>query len=159
MTKIKCLAKRLAGVTLLSGLAVAASAQNPYLPLWEHVPDGEPRVFEDPDNPGKMRAYIIGSHDVRFRDYCGPDIRMWSAPAENLNDWRDEGPIFTYNIDNQWDVMYAPDLVEVQTTGGKKEYYLFPHSRGNGRIAFVAKSDRPNGPFKVINATEDGRGE
>ena len=26
---------------------------NPYLPLWEHLPDGEPRVFEDPDNPGK----------------------------------------------------------------------------------------------------------
>jgi arabinoxylan arabinofuranohydrolase len=25
---------------------------NPYLPLWEHLPDGEPRVFEDPDNPG-----------------------------------------------------------------------------------------------------------
>ena len=24
---------------------------NPYLPLWEHLPDGEPRVFEDPDNP------------------------------------------------------------------------------------------------------------
>ena len=22
-------------------------AQNPYLPLWEHLPDGEPRVFED----------------------------------------------------------------------------------------------------------------
>ena len=21
---------------------------NPYLPLWEHVPDGEPKVFEDP---------------------------------------------------------------------------------------------------------------
>ena len=38
---------------------------NPYLPLWEHVPDGEPRVFEDPDRPGKYRAYIIGSHDVR----------------------------------------------------------------------------------------------
>ena len=157
MTKMKNFARRLAGITLLGGLAVAASAQNPYLPLWEHVPDGEPRVFEDPDNPGKFRAYIIGSHDVRFRDYCGPDIRMWSAPAENLNDWRDEGPIFTYNIDNQWDVMFAPDLVEVQRTGGKKEYYLFPHARGNGRLAFVAKSDRPNGPFKVINATEDGR--
>ena len=26
---------------------------NPYLPLWEHVPDGEPYVFEDPDQPGK----------------------------------------------------------------------------------------------------------
>ena len=30
-------------------------AGNPYLPLWEHLPDGEPRVFEDPDNPGKYR--------------------------------------------------------------------------------------------------------
>ncbi|MDE6637283.1 MAG: hypothetical protein K2K32_03495 [Muribaculaceae bacterium] len=38
---------------------------NPYLPLWEHLPDGEPRVFEDPDNPGKYRAYIIGAHDLR----------------------------------------------------------------------------------------------
>ena len=44
--------------------AVMANAQNPYLPLWEHIPDGEPRVFEDPDNPGHYRAYIIGSHDV-----------------------------------------------------------------------------------------------
>ena len=49
---------------------------NPYLPLWEHLPDGEPRVFEDPDNPGKYRAYIIGSHDVRYTSYCGPDIRI-----------------------------------------------------------------------------------
>ena len=32
---------------------------NPYLPLWEHLPDGEPRVFEDPDNPGHYRVYII----------------------------------------------------------------------------------------------------
>lgn len=32
--------------------SLSCSAQNPYLPLWEHVPDGEPRVFEDPDNPG-----------------------------------------------------------------------------------------------------------
>lgn len=46
------------------------STGNPYLPLWEHVPDGEPRVFEDPDNPGKYRVYIIGSHDVRYDSYC-----------------------------------------------------------------------------------------
>ena len=130
---------------------------NPYLPLWEHLPDGEPRVFEDPDNPGKYRAYIIGSHDLRFGSYCGPDIRMWSAPVEDLTAWVDEGPIFTYNIDNQWDVMYAPDLVEVNWRDGKREYYLYPHSRGWGREALVAKSDRPDGPFKVINATEDGR--
>ena len=130
---------------------------NPYLPLWEHLPDGEPRVFEDPDNPGKFRAYIIGSHDLRFGSYCGPDIRMWSAPVEDLTAWVDEGPIFTYNIDNQWDVMYAPDLVEVNWRNGKREYYLYPHSRGWGREALVAKSDRPDGPFTVINATEDGR--
>jgi arabinoxylan arabinofuranohydrolase len=59
-------------------------AGNPYLPLWEHLPDGEPRIFEDPDNPGKFRIYIIGSHDVRFNSYCGPDIREWSAPVEDL---------------------------------------------------------------------------
>src|SRR5690349_9339202 len=60
---------------------------NPYLPMWEHVPDGEPRVFEDPDHPGKFRVYIIGSHDVSFRGYCGPDIRAWSAPVEDLSAW------------------------------------------------------------------------
>ncbi|HPV19760.1 MAG TPA: hypothetical protein PLV99_11985, partial [Prolixibacteraceae bacterium] len=99
------------------------TAGNPYLPLWEHLPDGEPRVFEDPDNPGKYRIYIIGSHDVRFRSYCGPDIRAWSASVEELSDWRDEGPIFTYPVDGQWDVMYAPDLVEVKKRDGTKEYY------------------------------------
>jgi arabinoxylan arabinofuranohydrolase len=131
-------------------------AGNPYLPLWEHLPDGEPRVFEDPDKPGKFRAYIIGSHDVRANSYCGPDIRAWSAPVEDLSTWRDEGPIFTYQIRNQWDVMYAPDLVEVKGKDGKKVYYLYPHSRGGGREAMVAKGDRPDGPFTPINMTEDG---
>ncbi len=133
-------------------------AQNPYLPLWEHLPDGEPRVFEDPDNPGKYRAYIIGSHDVKNTDYCGPDIRMWSAPVENLADWRDEGSIFKYYIDGLWDIMFAPDLVEVKDkTTGKKTYYLYPHSRGWQRVPMVCKGDRPNGPFTPINLTEDGR--
>lgn len=131
-------------------------AGNPYLPLWEHLPDGEPRVFEDPDNPGKFRAYIIGSHDVRFGSYCGPDIRMWSAPVEDLSSWRDEGPIFTYQVGGQWDVMYAPDLVEVRRKDGTKEYYLFPHSRGRDREAMVAKGSRPDGPFTPINLTADG---
>ncbi len=130
---------------------------NPYLPLWEHLPDGEPRVFEDPDNPGKYRAYIIGSHDVRYTSYCGPDIRMWSAPVEDLSNWRDEGPIFTYKIDGQWDVMYAPDLVEVKRKDGMKEYYLYPHSRGWNREAMVCKGTRPDGPFTPINLTEDGK--
>lgn len=129
---------------------------NPYLPLWEHLPDGEPRVFEDPDNPGKYRIYIIGSHDLSYTSYCGTDIRMWSAPVEDLTNWRDEGAIFTYHIENQWDVMYAPDLVEIKRKGGTKEYYLFPHSRGRNREAMVCKGSRPNGPFTPINLNEDG---
>ena len=134
-----------------------AWAQNPYLPLWEHLPDGEPRVFEDPDAPGKFRAYIIGSHDVTGTAYCGPDIRMWSAPVEDLSQWRDEGPIFTWFVNGQWDTMFAPDLVEtVDKATGKKTYWLYPHSRGWRRIAMVCKSDRPNGPFTPVNLTADG---
>ena len=136
----------------------AANAQNPYLPLWEHLPDGEPRVFEDPDNPGKYRAYIVGSHDVNYTSYCSNDIRLWSAPVEDLSQWRDEGPIFTHYVDGQWDTMYAPDLVEVRDRAtGKKTYYLYPHSRGWGRVAMVCKGDRPDGPFTPINLTEDGQ--
>jgi arabinoxylan arabinofuranohydrolase len=162
-----------AGMLMLSASAVMAQQQalksnktqkfvhqaagNPYLPLWEHLPDGEPRVFEDPDHPGKYRAYIIGSHDLRFDSYCGPDIRMWSAPVDDLSSWRDDGPIFTYQIDGQWDVMYAPDLVEVKRKDGRKEYYLYPHSRGENREAMVAKASRPDGPFTPINMTEDGK--
>ena len=144
---------------LLSFLAaIAVNAQNPYLPLWEHLPDGEPRVFEDPDNPGKFRAYIIGSHDITYSAYCGNDIRMWSAPVEDLSQWRDEGPIFSWFVDGQWDTMYAPDLVEVKDRAtGKKTYYLYPHSRGWRRVAMVCKGDRPNGPFTPVNLTEDGR--
>jgi len=142
---------------LLLTVATTVNAQNPYLPLWEHLPDGEPRVFEDPDNPGKLRAYIIGSHDVTYTAYCGPDIRMWSAPVEDLSQWRDEGPIFSWFVQGQWDTMFAPDLVEVvDKDTGKKTYWLYPHSRGWRRVPMVCKSDRPNGPFVPVNLTEDG---
>ncbi len=135
----------------------AADAQNPYLPLWEHLPDGEPRVFEDPDMPGQYRAYIIGSHDVHYDKYCGNDIRMWSAPVNDLTNWRDEGPIFSWFVNGQWDTMYAPDLVEtVDRTTGKKTYWLYPHSRGWRRTPMVCKGDRPDGPFTPVNLTEDG---
>ena len=149
--------KRLFLNLLLVVVAASTQAQNPYLPLWEHLPDGEPRVFEDPDNPGKLRAYIIGSHDVTYSAYCGPDIRMWSAPVEDLSQWRDEGPIFTWFVNGQWDTMFAPDLVcTTDRATGKKTYWLYPHSRGWGRIAMVCKSDRPNGPFTPVNLTADG---
>ena len=116
-------------LSLLAAVSMTASAQNPYLPLWEHLPDGEPRVFEDPDNPGKLRAYIIGSHDTSYDKYCGLDIRMWSAPVEDLSQWRDEGPLFSHYVNGQWDIMYAPDLVEtVDKETGKKTYWLYPHA-------------------------------
>ena len=38
-----------------------------------------------------------------------------------------------------------------------KEYYLYPHSRGPGREAMVAKGIHPNGPFTPINLAENGR--
>jgi len=150
-------------------------AGNPYLPLWEHIPDGKPRVFEDPDKPGKFRYYLIGSHDQRVTSYCGPDIRVWSAPVEDLSNFRDEGPAITFKDPQTglWDVMYAPDMIELnrfppevekgtvhrtaQTKRTVKEYYLYPHSRGPGREAIVAKGARPNGPFTVINLSSDGR--
>ena len=128
---------------------------NPILPLWEHVPDPEPRVFEYPD--GIFRAYVIGSHDLRFDSYCGPDIRVWSACVSNLTEWRDEGPVFTYQAPNGlWDVMYAPDMVEVRHRDGRREYFLFPHSRGPGREAMVASAPSPTGPFTILNLNEAG---
>ena len=150
--------KRLSFLSVLAFFALLGQAQNPYLPLWEHLPDGEPRVFEDPDNPGKLRAYIIGSHDTHYSEYCGNDVRMWSAPVEDLTQWRDEGPIFSYYVDGRWDTMYAPDLVEIKDPQtGKKTYWLYPHSRGWRRVPLVCKGDRPNGPFTPVNLTEDGR--
>ncbi|MBR1545556.1 MAG: hypothetical protein IJ633_01995 [Prevotella sp.] len=150
--------RRLLLLSLMAFTAMSVKAQNPYLPLWEHLPDGEPRVFEDPDQPGKYRAYIIGSHDTHYKEYCGNDIRMWSAPVEDLSQWRDEGPIFSWYVDGRWDTMFAPDLVEVKDkTTGKKTYYLYPHSRGWQRVPMVCKGERPNGPFTPINLTEDGR--
>ena len=70
--------------TLVMLAAAKAKAANPYMPLWEHVPDGEPRIFEDPDNPGKKRVYVYGSHDTKQANYCGRDVRAWSAPVEDV---------------------------------------------------------------------------
>jgi hypothetical protein len=127
---------------------------NPYLPLWEHVPDGEPRVFEDPDNPGKFRVYVTGSHDTRVESYCGQDDRQWSAPVEDLTAWRDEGPVFTYSENGRWSTMYAPDLVEVYNyTEGERKYYLYPHALMH--TPMVCVGDRPDGPFTPLNIQED----
>ena len=137
---------------------------NPYLPLWEHIPDGEPYVFDDPDNPGKQRVYIYGSHDNLKDAYCGRDQVVWSAATDDLNNWRYDGIILTVNRNARGeafdsagtaDVLYAPDITMVTDTTGEKTYYLFPNDQTGFRNALIAKSNRPDGPFKVCNWKEN----
>ena len=51
-------------------VSVAVSAQNPYLPLWEHIPDSEPYVFEDPDRSGHQRVYILFESLITGKSVC-----------------------------------------------------------------------------------------
>ena len=129
---------------------------NPYLPLWEHTPDGEPRIFEDPDNPGHMRVYVYYSHDTKGDSFCGIDTRCWSAPVDDLTQWRDEGAVFSWAVNGRWDTQFAPDITELIRKDGTKEYYLYPNTQDQGRTGLVAKSSSPVGPFVPINLGEDG---
>lgn len=44
---------------------------NPYLPLYEHIPDGEPHVFQN-------RLYIFGSHDrENGNEFCEEVSQKW----------------------------------------------------------------------------------
>ena len=133
---------------------------NPYMPLWEHIPDGEPYVFEDPDQPGKYRVYVYGSHDDLITEYCGRDQVVWSASVDSLNNWRYDGIILVVNKNRNGepfdsagtaDVLYAPDVTLVTDKNGKKTYYLFPNDQTGMRNGLIAKSDRPDGPFEVCN--------
>lgn len=137
---------------------------NPYLPMWEHIPDGEPYVFEDPDQPGKQRVYIYGSHDNLKTMYCGRDQVVWSASVDSLNNWRYDGVILVvdknakgepFDSAGTADVLYAPDVTLVTDKDGKKTYYLFPNDQTGFRNGLIAKSDRPDGPFEVCNWSKD----
>lgn len=137
---------------------------NPYMPLWEHIPDGEPYVFEDPDQPGKYRVYVYGSHDDIITDYCGRDQVVWSASIDSLNNWRFDGTILVVdkNRDGQpfdsagtADVLFAPDVTMAIDKDGNKTYYLFPNDQTGFRNGLIAKSSRPDGPFEVCNWSKD----
>ena len=66
---------------------------NPYLPLNEYIPDGEPHVFGD-------RVYIYGSHDKENgNDFCMLDYVTYSAPVTDLKSWRYEGVIYKASKD------------------------------------------------------------
>lgn len=95
-------------------------AVNPFLPLWEYIPDGEPHVFGD-------RLYLFGSHDTEGGDhYCAEgNYVCWSAPVDDLADWKYEGVIFEGNQDprthGNFGDLYAPDVVQ----GNDGRYYLY----------------------------------
>lgn len=120
---------------------------NPFLPLWEYIPDGEPRVFGD-------RVYIYGSHDrPGSTEFCDYKLKVWSAPVDDLNNWTCHGHIFhtkddrDHKSDTDWtnnNLLFAPDVVEKD---GK--YYLYAYIMGTKGC--VAVSDKPEGPFTLIS--------
>lgn len=126
-------------------------AYNPYLPSWEYIPDGEPYVFGD-------RVYVYGSHD-RFGGYgyCQNDYVCWSAPVDDLGDWRYEGVIYRRNADpmNQDGDMYlfAPDV----TVGADGRYYLY-YVLDQACVVSVAVCDTPAGTYEFYGYVhyEDG---
>ena len=120
---------------------------NPILPLWEHIPDGEPRLFGD-------RVYLYGSHDRPLSDsFCDSRLKVWSADRRDLSHWRCHGDIFLSaprdgrEADVRWlegGMLYAPDALKIGN-----RYYLFVYVfYGRG---CVAASDRPEGPFRVLS--------
>lgn len=112
---------------------------NPYLPSYEYVPDGEPRVFND-------RLYVYGSHD-RFNGttYCMEPYTVWSCPIDDLSDWTCHGIIYDGKEDTLNEtkerLMFAPDCIEKEGA-----YYLF-YGLDNSKTISVATSNTPEGPF------------
>ena len=94
-------------------------AFNLYLPAWEYTPDCEPYVFDG-------RVYSYGSHD-RFNSlmYCLNDYVCYSAPVDDLGNWRYEGVIYKATDDplnkEGKACLYAPDV----TKGPDGRYYLY----------------------------------
>jgi len=122
---------------------------NPFLPLHEYIPDGEPHVFGD-------RVYIFGSHDKEGGNtFCMLDYVTYSAPITDLKDWRYEGVIYKASQDPDYKnrkYMYAPDVVR----GNDGRYYLYycmSGERGNGGYhgpISVAVCDTPAGQYQYL---------
>lgn len=124
---------------------------NPYLPPWEYVPDGEPHVFAG-------RVYVYGSHD-RFGGwvYCQNDYVCYSAPVDDLRDWRYEGVIYQktqdpYNGDGHM-CLYAPDV----TRGPDGRYYLY-YVLDKVSVVSVAVCDTPAGQYTFLGYVRHGDG-
>ncbi len=126
-------------------------AFNPYLPSWEYIPDGEPYVFGD-------RVYVYGSHDFyNGHAFCLGDYICYSAPVDDLGNWKYEGVIYPRTADplNERNNMclYAPDV----TVGPDGRYYLY-YVLDRVCVVSVAVSDTPAGRYEFYGYVhyEDG---
>lgn len=130
---------------------------NPFLPLHECIPDGEPHVFGD-------RVYLYGSHDKEGGGtFCMLDYVVYSAPVEDLSDWRREGVIYRASQDPDYanrPYMYAPDVVQ----GNDGRYYLYYCMSGeygqggyHGPIS-VAVCDTPAGEYEYLGYVKNPDG-
>ncbi len=119
---------------------MSTQAFNPYLPGHEYIPDGEPHVFDG-------RVYVYGSHD-RFAApmFCMNDYVCWSAPVDDLGNWKYEGVIYRKNQDPKnrlgLRLLFAPDVAR----GMDGRFYLYYAFDFMG-IMGVAVSDYPAGPY------------
>ena len=124
---------------------------NPFLPVNECIPDGEPHVFGD-------RVYLYGSHDKEGGEtFCMLDYTVYSAPVDDLSDWRREGVSYRAEQDPDYSCsdrkfMYAPDVVR----GNDGRYYLYycmSGRDGNGGYfgpISVAVCDTPAGQYEYL---------
>ncbi len=126
-------------------------AFNPYLPLNEYVPDGEPHVFGD-------RVYIYGSHDsADGKIFCPYNYVVWSAPVDDLANWQYHGEVYARtqdpsNAENKMD-LWAPDVAR----GADGRYYMFYCLTFNPEFG-VAVSDSPAGPFEFYGHVKNPDG-
>ena len=113
-------------------------AVNPYMPSWEYVPDAEPHVVGD-------RVYVYGSHDIfNGLNFCLGDYVCWSAPVNDLGNWRYEGCIYKREQDpaapriRLTNGLAAPDMVQ----GPDGRFYLY-YFMGGTKMISVAVCDEP----------------
>lgn len=130
---------------------------NPFLPLNEYIPDAEPHVFGD-------RVYLFGSHDKEGgHTFCMLDYAVYSAPVNDLSDWRYEGISYRASQDPRYPkrpYMFAPDVV----CGNDGKYYLYYCMAGEYGIGgytepiSVAVADAPAGPYTYLGHVQNKDG-
>ncbi len=130
---------------------------NPFLPLNVCIPDGEPHLFDG-------RVYLYGSHDREGGwTFCMEDYEVWSAPEEDLSDWRCEGTIYRASQDPMYPnmkYMYAPDVVQ----GNDGRYYLYYCMSGDYGVGgyrcpiSVAVCDTPAGKYEYLGHVQNPDG-